>query len=179
MYLNLIYMLDRPVNTCTMSSLMHYKRILTYKNCNPDWACQISLEKLVSRVHYLTHNCRCCDSQAFDVTTTTTTTIGSTTTTTTTSFTTTTSTTTEYSLTLFNVGPTAQPKCVSVSETENYPLYHDGDTEFPMVGDTVYMDAGGTVPFYSGENLVRWADGIVGDELMTNTSGVMLLITCP
>lgn len=179
LYLNIAYMLNKPTQACIMSSLLHYKRILTYKQCNADWASDYSVEDIASRVNYLTAGCKCCEESAFKVTTTTTTTVLPTTTTTTTTITpTTTTTTTETPLTLFNVGPTDQTKCLAVSEEESYPLYHDGDTEFPMVGDKVYMDSQGLVPFYSGADTVRWADGIVGDELMTDVNGVMLLITC-
>lgn len=75
LYLNIAYMLDKPVEGCKMSSLIHYRRILMYKSCNPDWACDYSVENIASRVHFLTSGCKCCEASRSIVTTTTTTTI--------------------------------------------------------------------------------------------------------
>lgn len=86
LYLNIAYMLDKPVEGCKMSALLHYKRILTYKGCNADWASDYSVDDIASRVNFLTVGCKCCDASSSGelTTTTTTTTIAPTTTTTTT-----------------------------------------------------------------------------------------------
>jgi len=75
LYLNISYMLDKPVYGCDMSTLLHYKRILTYKSCNEDWACDYSVTDIASRVNFLTIGCKCCDAASSIITTTTTTTI--------------------------------------------------------------------------------------------------------
>jgi hypothetical protein len=75
--LNISFMLDKPVEGCKMSTLIHYKRILTYKSCNPDWVSNFSIKEIASRVSSLTVNCQCCDSSPTiieEITTTTTTT---------------------------------------------------------------------------------------------------------
>lgn len=96
LYLNIAYMLDRPVQASTMSTLLHYKRILTYKSCNADWASDYSVDDIASRINFLTANCQCCDAHSSGelTTTTTTTTVAPTTTTTTTVEPSTTTTTT-------------------------------------------------------------------------------------
>ena len=85
LYLNIAYMLNNPVDGCKMSTLLHYKRILTYKSCNADWVDDYSVDDLASRVNFLTAGCKCCDQvSSGELTTTTTTTIATPTTTTTT-----------------------------------------------------------------------------------------------
>ena len=86
LYLNIAYMLDKPVEGCKMSTLIHYKRILTYKSCNADWASDYSVDDIASRVNFLTVGCKCCGAESSKelTTTTTTTTVAPTTTTTTT-----------------------------------------------------------------------------------------------
>lgn len=75
LYLNIAYMLDKPVEGATMSTLLHYKRILTYKSCNADWAVDYSTDDIASRVNFLTVGCKCCDAKSSgNITTTTTTT---------------------------------------------------------------------------------------------------------
>jgi hypothetical protein len=169
LYRNMSYMLNKHVHGVTISTLLHYKRILTYKACNEEWAEDYTVSQIASRVNALTLNCKCCEAESSGVLTTTTSTTNVSTTTTTTSM-------SDY--TLFLVGATEQTKCEATTEEETISLWHNGENAFPMVGDVVYQDGLGLVPFYSGVNSVRWADGIVGDELMTDESGVMLLITC-
>ena len=78
-------MLDKPVEACNMSALLHYKRILTYKSCNADWAEDYSVDDIASRVNFLTVGCKCCGATSSgELTTTTTTTTAAPTTTTTT-----------------------------------------------------------------------------------------------
>jgi len=79
LYVNMSYMLDKPVEACKMSTLLHYKRILTYKSSNENWAEDYNLEEIASRVNFLTVGCKCCDAKSniliADSTTSTTTTI--------------------------------------------------------------------------------------------------------
>ena len=74
LYLNIVYMLDKPVEACTMSTLLHYKRILTFKSCNADWASDYSVDDIASRVNFLTVGCKCCNQHNSGELTTTTTT---------------------------------------------------------------------------------------------------------
>lgn len=64
LYLNMAFMLDNPVEGCKMSTLLHYKRILIYKSCNEDWACDYSIEQIASRVNFLTAGCKCCGAKS-------------------------------------------------------------------------------------------------------------------
>jgi len=85
LYYNIAYMLDKPVEASTISALLHYKRILTFKSCNADWASDYSVDDIASRINFLTVGCKCCsEHNSGDLTTTTTTTITSIPTTTTT-----------------------------------------------------------------------------------------------
>lgn len=86
-YQNLTLMLNRPVDGCLIDDLIHYKRILTWKYCNPDYAVDYTVEKIASKVRQKTAGSnKACDSvvSMFTTTTTSTSTTSSTTTTTTT-----------------------------------------------------------------------------------------------
>lgn len=75
LYMNISYMLDKPVEASSMSALLHYKRILTFKTCNADWASDYSVTDIASRINFLTVGCKCCDqASSGELTTTTTTT---------------------------------------------------------------------------------------------------------
>ena len=54
-YNNIVFSLNRSINTIAISDLLNYKRILTYKLCNPDYACKYSVEMIASRVKLLKH----------------------------------------------------------------------------------------------------------------------------
>ena len=62
LYLNMSFMLDKPVEGCKMSTLLHYKRILTYRSCNPDWVDDVTNTAIASRVNFMTVGCKCCDA---------------------------------------------------------------------------------------------------------------------
>jgi len=145
LYLNIAYMLDKPVEACTMSTLLHYKRILTYKSCNADWASDYSVTDIASRVNALTVGCKCCDEQSSGELTTTTTT--------TTAAPTTTTTTTALTLTAFLGTATTASNCVwpNFFEEATTTYYHDGLNPTPAVGDTVYVDSEGTIPLVTSE----------------------------
>lgn len=99
LYYNTIYMLNRPVDGNVMIDLLNYRRILTFKYCNPDYGnsntCDhpITMGDIISRVKILTLNCK-----RPDCTSTTTTTCPPTTTTTSSTSTSSTTTTTTTNL---------------------------------------------------------------------------------
>ena len=53
LYNNLIYLLNQPVPGVVMLDLINYKRILTYKFFNPDYALPFTVEQIASRVKLL------------------------------------------------------------------------------------------------------------------------------
>ena len=98
LYNNTVFSLNQPIDGTVMFDLLNYKRILTYKFCNPDYAGRFSINVIASRVKILTGNCKSNCYPYIDPittsTTSTTTTHTTTTSTTTTHTTTTTSSTT-------------------------------------------------------------------------------------
>lgn len=95
MYNNIVFMLNKTISGTAIFDLLQYKRILYYKQINPDYACNYSVNMITSKVKLLASNCvkNCFDAPPIKVTTTTTTTPCPTTTTTTSSSTTTTTST--------------------------------------------------------------------------------------
>jgi len=76
MYNNIVYMLNQPVPATAMVSLINYKRILTYKYFNADYASKFTVNNIASKVRKLTLNCNSkCGNDAPITTTTSTTTI--------------------------------------------------------------------------------------------------------
>ena len=53
LYNNTIYSLNYPVNGSVFLDLLNYKRILTYKLCNLDYAKPFTVEMIESRVKLL------------------------------------------------------------------------------------------------------------------------------
>ena len=54
LYNNTIFALNRSISGVMMFDLLQYKRILTYKFCNPDYAGQeFTINKIASRVKLL------------------------------------------------------------------------------------------------------------------------------
>jgi len=53
-YNNIIFSLNLSIQSETFGDLLNYKRILTYKLCNYDYACAFSLSAIASRVKVLT-----------------------------------------------------------------------------------------------------------------------------
>jgi hypothetical protein len=107
LYNNISYMLNKPVPAVEILQLIGYRRILTYKYCNPNYVHKYSVKMIASRVIRLTLGCvsRCneperCLEEPCDIVivpnppTTTTTSSSSTSTTSTSSTSTSTSTTT-------------------------------------------------------------------------------------
>lgn len=53
LYNNIIYSLNNPVKGVVMLDLINYKRILTYKYCNPDYAKRYTIALIASRIKIL------------------------------------------------------------------------------------------------------------------------------
>lgn len=54
-YNNIVFQLNWPSEGSIMNDLLNYKRILTYRHCNPDYALGFTLEQIASRVKLLIH----------------------------------------------------------------------------------------------------------------------------
>lgn len=57
LYNNISFMLNQTVPARAMIQLLAYKRILTYKQCNPDYLIDFCTDKIVSKVIRLTSGC--------------------------------------------------------------------------------------------------------------------------
>lgn len=53
LYNNVVYILNQPIPAGAMLDLLHYRRILAYKFCNPNYACQFTVNMIASRVKIL------------------------------------------------------------------------------------------------------------------------------
>lgn len=54
-YNNVVFSFNRSIKGGVMKDLLNYKRILTFKYCNPDYASCYSVEQIASRVKLLIH----------------------------------------------------------------------------------------------------------------------------
>lgn len=54
-YNNIVFSLNYPVPGTVISDLLNYKRILTYKYCNPDYAGHYTVKMIASKVKILIH----------------------------------------------------------------------------------------------------------------------------
>jgi len=52
-YNNTVFMLNLPFNGRAFSDLLNYKRVLTYKLYNPNYACNFSIAQIASKVKLL------------------------------------------------------------------------------------------------------------------------------
>ena len=52
-YNNIVFSLNQPIKDCVIWDLLNYKRILTYKLCNPEYACGYSVKMIASKVKLL------------------------------------------------------------------------------------------------------------------------------
>lgn len=57
LYNNITFMLNQSVPAGIMIQLIAYKRILTYKNYNPNYISDISINRIASKVKLLTLGC--------------------------------------------------------------------------------------------------------------------------
>ena len=53
LYNNTVFILNKPIPGVAMLSLLNYKRILTYKYCNPDYAKHFTIPMIASKVKIL------------------------------------------------------------------------------------------------------------------------------
>jgi hypothetical protein len=53
LYNNTVFALNQPVNGTVISDLLNYRRILSYKFCNPNYAMHYTVEMIASRVNVL------------------------------------------------------------------------------------------------------------------------------
>ncbi len=53
LYNNTVFALNQPIPMESMIDLLNYKRILTYKYCNPNYAKAYSVEMIASRIKIL------------------------------------------------------------------------------------------------------------------------------
>lgn len=53
LYNNTVFMLNRPISAIVMISLLNYKRILTYKYCNSDYAKHFTVQMIASKIKIL------------------------------------------------------------------------------------------------------------------------------
>ena len=99
MYNNVVFMLGRDVPAYTITQLIAYKRILTFKYCNPNYAGSVCVNDIASKVIRLTSGCvsRCNTPTVCEITTCSVTVIPNPSTTTTSTSSTSTSTTTSTS----------------------------------------------------------------------------------
>lgn len=161
LYNNISYMLNKPVPAVEILQLIGYRRILTYKYCNPNYVCKYSVKMIASRVIRLTLGCvsRCnelerCLEEPCDIvivpnpsTTTTSTTQRITTTTTSSSSTSSTSTSTTTSTTSSSSTSTTTSSSTSTTTstttgipfcvTECLPLFSRGNGVFIYKDNTV------------------------------------------
>jgi hypothetical protein len=53
LYNNIVYILNSPINGEAISDLLHYKRILLYKYCNPEYAGSFTVNNIASKIKLL------------------------------------------------------------------------------------------------------------------------------
>ncbi len=54
-YNNIVFILNHPIPGTVILDLLNYKRILTYKYCNSDYASCYSVQAIASKVKLLIH----------------------------------------------------------------------------------------------------------------------------
>jgi hypothetical protein len=52
-YNNIVFSLNKNTSNDVLGDLLNYKRILTYKYCNPDYACRYTVKMIASRIKIL------------------------------------------------------------------------------------------------------------------------------
>lgn len=53
LYNNIVFMLNKPFASETISDLLKYRRILTFKVCNPDYAGHYSVNMISNKINLL------------------------------------------------------------------------------------------------------------------------------
>lgn len=54
-YNNIVFALNNNIPTSAIGDLLNYKRILTYKYCNPDYASKYTVAMIASKIKILIH----------------------------------------------------------------------------------------------------------------------------
>ena len=199
MYNNIVYMLNQPVPATTMLQLLAYKRILTYKYCNPHYAGQCSVNDIAGKVIRLTAGCvsRCNEPTVCEITTccvdvvpnptTTTTSTSSTTTTTTSTSSTTTTTTTIYPDCrvegCFEFISTYELSCVMYSTPGQdfiYDVSNDTTTAVLFLNNqygTFFANAHTNTRFWKGNSHTEIVEWIPSDTLNVLTRNRTISVT--
>jgi hypothetical protein len=180
LYNNISYMLNKPVPAVEILQLIGYRRILTYKYCNPNYVCKYSVKMIASRVIRLTLGCvsRCneperCLEEPCDIiivpnpvrtTTTTSSTSTSTTSTTTTAVPTTTTTSSSSSTSTTTSTSSSTSTTTSTSSTSSTTT----------TSTTSNSTAGCPVGYYGP---VGFPNRITGNGTMTLSSGLVVSTT--
>lgn len=152
MYNNLVFMLNKDISKDIIVDLLHYKRILTYRYYNSEYANAYTLEMITSKVKRLIsggiETCQCEESLIILPTTTTTTS---------TSLTTTTTTTTtiplQEGLMSLNSNIDQNLACSEINDTSFWM-----STNTPLIildGDVVYTNSLGTINFIGNNNFYK------------------------
>ena len=189
-YNNLVFSLNRPIQGILISDLLTYKRILTNRLCNPDYACTYPLNQIASRVKTL-HPIQCkpdCQEKDFrfynpvsnvypptTIPPPSTTTTSSSSTSSTSSTSTTTPTTTEYRSPVYN---NAGIICLEIHLTESCAVGDCGSYYYNLqtcpnltVGCTLYTDINLTNPVV-GNPSYFYTNGQVNYQI--NASGQII-----
>lgn len=164
LYNNTVFILNKPVNGTLMNDLLNYRRILSYKYCNPDYASCYSVNMIASRVNLLTagakncNNCGKTSSNCDDK--------PSTTTTTTTSTSPTTSTTSSTSSTTSSTSSTTSSTSSTTSSTSSTTSTTSTTTTQPSAGRTV--NCGEINSYYVGGQTYPTIDEVIlGSDIGT------------
>lgn len=162
LYNNVVFSLNKSISYTAISDLLNYKRILTYKLVNENYASPFTVNMIASRVKLLTVGAKgCCSKKKILKNTSTTTTSSSTTTNTTTIGPTTTTTSTTpipqellpILLTYSDVGGCAASCPLDPITFYAYTTCHTyilTNNAFNILGCTIYQDAAGTIPAFNG-----------------------------
>ena len=199
-YNNVVFALNKPFPGEVMGDLLNYKRILTYRACNCDYAGCFSVNQISSKIKTLYPGCKCIPKKNPSTTsstttsnlTTTSTSTSSTSTSSTSSTSSTTSTSTTRSLLspggpygvinticLVCLGDTDSPSaCANSIFIGDCVSYFYNSSCIPLtVGCTLYTDVNLTTPAI-GDPTTYCSDGV--NSYQINSSGVILSITpCP
>jgi len=137
MYNNIVFMLGEDVPAYTITQLLAYKRILTFKYCNPNYAGSTCVNDIASKVTRLTSGCvsRCNEPTVCEITTCCVTVVPnpSTTTTSTSSTSTTTTSTSSTSTTTTTIFPNCRVEgCFEIVSTFELScvMYSNGGQDF-------------------------------------------------
>lgn len=150
LYNNIVFMLNQPVQANVMIDLLNYRRILTFKYCNPDYAGCFTIPMIASKVKILTVNNKPAPRPSCGTTTTSTTASPTTSTTSTSSSTTTTSTSypppTVYQ---FNKGYWLNEQGACSTTTIGSLIFYSLASSL-NVGERIFQDVGLTTPVTGG-----------------------------